>query len=197
MSLRFVSYLLVALMAWKAVNAELSEEWTISDPLFDFSSLNFSFRYQVSDQIERNQIVYSFYDSDKCGDGGKELQFLGFPYLQSGMVLSSPSTSGSKEVQVNVQLDQDTIMDSPIFRQIEYAKDANIAFCMKLALYNTDFKSPQAVEVTFLETAVDFQVTLQDGVFIHLPEEIVIRLLSAEEGTGGGRSRGSLRGQSM
>jgi hypothetical protein len=148
-----------------------------------FDNLEFSLRYTVSDKIERKQIRFTIYDGLECQEGSNKTFVLGYPYLNSGIAVSPSRYPNHKDATVFVKIRQQEISDSPIFHQYsndDNSTDATIAFCVRFALYTeTDANNNQtAVEVNFLETPVVLDVTLHDGLYIHLKGEIVNRQLA-------------------
>ena len=192
--MRYLSYLFHLLVAVVSVSADLGEMWKITETTFDFANLEFTLRYKISDQIQRNQIAYSIYDSKDCSNGGKQMKYLGFPYLESAMAVNQKANN-NQEIVLKIGIDFATIQQAPIFYEAKDGKgDAEIQFCVRLALLSNDVASPQAVEANFVESPVKLEVELHDGIFVHLPFEINFRGLSDKiYDTNGGNLRGGSR----
>lgn len=172
----------------------------------DFDNLEFSLRYTISDEMQRTQIRYSIYDGLDCQEGSNELFVLGYPYLESKMALSpSRQQRNHNDATVYVKINQQEISESPVFQEYinegSNSTDAIIAFCVRLGLFTeteTGAAEQEAVEVNFLETPLELDVTLHDGLYIHLDGEIINRQLFDDKvnDISGEQDHSSLRGSS-
>jgi hypothetical protein len=149
--------------------ATLAEQWSITDPVFAYDGLDFTFDYAVSNVMTIGQAYYELYDSG-C-QAGNTLVTSGI--AESGLVdvvelieadpLSFSATG--KNARVPLSIDATTIAASPIYSEVNDAGTitATIVYCVRFGL-KTLGGTP--TEVNFLESIVTMTVDLSNGFVI-------------------------------
>lgn len=143
--------------------ASLAEKWNITGPMnFNYSGLEFSLTYQVSDFILDGMIAEQLFD-ENCAEGGTTVQ----PELLSSIVIPDttvPSGNGDafRDIQVQLTINPETISQSPLYSEevIDNQVVASFRFCHRFMLFTL---SETPLEVNFRETLVTLTIDLTDG----------------------------------
>jgi hypothetical protein len=126
--------------------------WYIATPTFNQSRLDLFLEYPVSDYIPYENLAFSLYDSNLCGNGANVITENN--YLAVGMRHDGQTTTGEgtafRNVTLSFTFDPETIRESPI---INYdGLETTIKFCVRLSAYTADIINPGAVEIFYKET---------------------------------------------
>ncbi len=149
--------------------ASLAEKWNITGPMyFNYSGMEFSFTYQVSDFILEGMIAEQLYD-ENCAEGGiaiptNDLTSI-VTLLDSTTVPSSSGGTGDafREIQVKLTIDPDTISQSSVYSEEVMGDEmiATVRFCHRFMLFTSSSETP--IEVNFRETLITLTIDLTDG----------------------------------
>lgn len=144
----------------------LEQKYDISEPVFSYDTLQFDFEFHVSDFISDLMVNYEIYGSHACrgndtvsGVDITENDYL-FPRLRPDLQEVGDGF-GQRTMKLSLSIDTDTIQTSPIFT--DFGSTAEVRFCVRFMNYNTDYTSPFATEVNFIETPVYLQINLLSG----------------------------------
>ena len=157
----------------RALVATLVEKWGISDPIFLYNGLDFTFDYDVSNFVDVGQAYYEVYDSG-CMEGGNPPLTAGMGFTLTDLVdVAGGSVAGDdiafdpagKTSRVPVSIDVDTIVgNTAVYTETGTggAGDlgATIEFCVRFGLYTL---GGTPIEVNFFESLVILTVGLTDG----------------------------------
>jgi hypothetical protein len=164
----------------------LVQIWNITEPTFEYDSLQFSLMWQVSDYIQDKNILYSIYAGHDCKDGGgtditessnyNDEYYLYTPGIQasgSTPYNSDPATSGSglRDMHLHLSIQSDKISTSPIYRDRVNAEgevSGTVQFCIRFCLFNDSPALADSLEVNYIESLIDFNADLSDGFEIGL-----------------------------
>jgi hypothetical protein len=168
-TMKLFSTAMIALGALAAANAQstLEEKWAISEtPTFDYSSLDFSLTFGITDFILPGQAKYQMYTSG-CMEEGTPLA-----NQTSGLIAMELIDTANTERQDDVTLNQEatikiSVDPTTISGNTElYSEDttigavtAQIVFCVRFGLHTPG----DDVEVNFLETVITLDIDLSDG----------------------------------
>jgi hypothetical protein len=155
----------------RALIATLAEKWSISDAIFSYNGLEFTFDYDVSNFIDVGQAYYEVYDSG-CKEGGNPALTAGMGFTLTDLVDVAPvSVTGDdvlfdpagKTSRVPVGIDVNTIVaNTAVYNETGTGTDlgATIEFCVRFGLFTL---GDTPIEVNFLESLVTLTVDLAGG----------------------------------
>jgi hypothetical protein len=146
--------------------ADLDEVWSIQDPTFACTGLDFTFDYAVSNVIDNGQAYYEVYHSGYKVDGALVAVGEGFNLdtlvdVPSG-IQNDPLLFNAIEntATVPIGIDVNTITASPGYSETGTGADlsATIVFCVRFGL-----NTAESSEVNFLESVVTMTTALANG----------------------------------
>ena len=151
--------------------ASLSDKWSIADPIFGYTGLDFTFDYDVSNFIDVGQAYYEVYDSG-CKSGGNPPVSTGFTLdplvdVTAGSITDDGTFNVAADtVEVPLSIDVNTITGNiDVYTETNTAGSisATIEFCVRFGLKTKSGGATPVVEVNFLESLVTLNVDLSSG----------------------------------
>lgn len=154
--------------------------WAIQDPEFAYYSGEFIFRWRVSDYIQDQMASIRVYDGWKCKEGSNDITDVVSDFARGNLWLQNlgvqpdantpynpdQETTGDGFRDFRLFLDvQPDVSEAPFFKYdtVDNQNTATMKFCIRFQLWNDDPGAPDAIEVNFQETLVEFTVDLTDG----------------------------------
>jgi hypothetical protein len=148
--------------------ATLAEQWSITDPVFAYDGLDFTFDYAVSNVMTTGQAYYEIYDLGCQAGNTPVASGITEPGLEDVVELIEANeglfSATGKNARVPFSIDANTIAASPIYSEVDNAGTitATIVYCVRFGL-----KTPGGgTEVNFLESIVTMTVDLSNGFVI-------------------------------
>lgn len=139
----------------------LALRWKIALGGVSYEGLTFDLHYNVSDYIEKRLVAYSIYDGPGCSASANFITQLS--YFKAWVTEDATPVGGGlgvREITLSTQINATSITQSRVYT--ESNSEAQINFCVRLSLYNTDTTDPMATEINYYETAISLVVDLQD-----------------------------------
>jgi hypothetical protein len=146
--------------------ATLAEQWSITDPVFAYDGLDFTFDYAVSNVMTIGQAYYEIYDAGCQAGNTPVASGISEPGLEDVVELIEANeglfSATGKNARVPFSIDANTIATSPIYSEVDNAGTitATIVYCVRFGL-KTLGGTP--TEVNFLESIVTMTVDLSNG----------------------------------
>jgi hypothetical protein len=158
----------------------LYTRWNIQEPAFNYTNLQFSLNWKVSDFVEDRFMDYRIYDGFGCKEGSNDITeesndlINGTAYLFTPGIIPSALTphnpgptsgSGERSVHLRLSIQSANIAESPIFADdaTQAQTRAEVRFCVRYSLWNDYPLLEDSLEVSFQETLIYFEVDLTDG----------------------------------
>jgi len=169
----------------QAAGVGLGQKFDIRGPVFEYSSLDFTMDFKVSDFMDDTMVGYTLYDGLNCKDGGDNDITTNSGYLSSQLLFSDTTIpiirgdgSGERTVKVTANLNPNKLVDSSIYHEDDINNDgsdntnnhrsATIDFCIRFGVYNMDKDSSNAMEVNFLENPVTLTINFSGDIAINM-----------------------------
>ena len=135
--------------------------WKIALGGVSYEGLVFELHYNVSDYIDERLVAYTIYDGPGCSASANFITQLN--YFKVWVTEDDTAVGGglgTREITLNTQINATSITQSRVYTEAN--SEAQINFCVRLSLYNTNATDPLATEVNYYETAISLVVDLQD-----------------------------------